>query len=187
MASKKLNIGVHIGCLYSDIYYWTHVDIKLSDRDLHSSSQMGESKNFCAKDLTKCLSIWMEFCKLLRLAGLMIFMLIFFCLMNVKARESYLHDFVNNNKKEKEKTFTLACVKPFTDQVVSEFIMIMIIDRYILKLVWMTLTFIQGHSYKRSYKLPYLFSHKDLNQFGWNVVSFHVLFVEVHAKFIVHN
>ena len=44
----------------------------------------------------------MEFCKLLRLAGLMIFMLIFFCLMNVKARESYLHDFVNNNNNKKQ-------------------------------------------------------------------------------------
>ena len=70
-------------------------------------------------------------------------------------------------------------------------VMIEITKLYIFILVWMTLTFIQGHSYIRNQKLWCPFSHKFKYIFVWNSVCFHNLlvcwFVEAHTKFVLHK
>ena len=53
--------------------------------------------------------------------------------------------------------------------------------------VWMTLTFIQGHSHTRKQQLPNSFSCKFLSRFGWNLTCCHNLLVETHAEFVLHN
>ena len=58
---------------------------------------------------------------------------------------------------------------------------------YILIFVWMTLTFIQGHSYMRNKKFCVHF----LGNFGVNLdeiqyVATTCWFVETHVKFILH-
>ena len=47
---------------------------------------------------------------------------------------------------------------------------------YILILVWMTLTFILEHNYKRNHICLHSFSCKFLNEFGWNLVCSHNLY-----------
>ena len=83
---------------------------------------------------------------LLRFVGVM--KLILLCPFSIQGRETYLGDVVE------KKTTTLACIHSFEDQFLSNFgIMIKTTNLYILISVWMTLTFIYGHSCMRNQKL----------------------------------
>ena len=80
-----------------------------------------------------------------------------------------------------KKLLTLTCIQTFTDQFLSfSFKLVMMIEAtklYILKSVWMTLTFIQGHSCMKNQKLWCPYSRRFMYQFGLNSVCRHNLLV----------
>ena len=72
----------------------------------------------------------------------------------------------------------LVCIWIFAHQFLSDMVWwYRQLKLYILIPVWMTWTFIQGHSCLRNQKLLYPFSHIFLHWFGWNSVCCYNLMV----------
>ena len=85
--------------------------------------------------------IWMEFCILLRLVRMMNFLLILSQPFSFQGREPYLHDFI------KKEPLTFGWYLDVYWLISLKLgMMIEITTLYILRSVWMTLTFSEGHS-----------------------------------------
>ena len=146
-------------------------------------TEMWQSKNWC--HLSQSLSwIWMEFDVLLRLIGLMNFILIlphqisiqrktpnsliWFCpLLPSKYSHTLTHRTEENNLYVGLHSDVYRLIS-FKCGVIAN-----TSKQYCLIWVWMTLTFIQSHICMRKQKLLHSFSLQTCDQFGWNLVCYH--------------
>ena len=164
-ASKYLNRVRHLDVYkssmvqnwFDDRYYWSlHSDTSLTDLD--SRSQECEKAKTSAPIISQSFQIiWMKFGLLLRFVHLMNFMLTLFWPFSIQWRVPSLCDFVF------KKHFKIGLYSDIYIPISFKLgMMIRISKLYILVSVWMSLTFIQGHSCMRNQKLVCPFSQKLL-------------------------
>ena len=120
----------------------------------------------------------MEFGIMLRLVGVMNLILIRSGPFSIQRREPYLSDFI------KKTTFSIDL---YSDIYRLISLIVETTKLYISVSVWMTLTFIQGHSCMRNEKLWHPFSSKFIDLDEIQCVGTTCWFVEAHAKFILHK
>ena len=121
-----------------------------------------------------------EFGILLRLVDVMNHILILYRPFTFQKREPYFYDFIKKvNVGLYSDNYRSICFKLC--------VMIEITKLSIFISVWMTLTFIQCHTYIRNQKLWCPFSHKSINLDEIQYVATTCWFVEAHAKFILHK
>ena len=163
---------------YDKRYYWIlHFDISLTDLDSRSK----ESKKAKAAPVISqtIQSNWMEFGILLRCVRVINLMLILSHSFNTQGKEPYLCDFF------KENVNLGLCSDIYRPIFFKLGTIIETTKFYILISVWMTLTFIQGHSCMRNQKLLCPFSWKHCRWFGLDsVFATNCWFVKAHAKFV---
>ena len=151
-ASKNLNIDLH-----------SEVDMQTDTIGLYILTLVGvqESKHFCCSNLIKFQLILVEFAILLRLVGVMNLILILSHPFSIQGREPNSCDFI-----EKRKKINVFLYSDIYGSVSFRLgLMIKITKLYILISVWMTLTFIQGHSCMNNQKILCPFSQKLGSQF----------------------
>ena len=158
LAFKRLWINL-ILTLYDDRYYCIlHFDTSLIDLSLDSRSQECEKAKTCAPIISQSFqSTWMEFSLLLRLVGVMNLILVFSWPFNKGENPTYMILFVWGFF-----MFLSLDIDLYSDiyRLVS-FKLSMTIETtqlYIFISVWMTFTFIQGHSCMRNQNFCGIFS-----------------------------
>ena len=158
---------------HDDRYYCAlYFDTRLIDLDLDSMSQECEKAKTSAPIILQSFQlIWMEIGTLLRIVGMMNLIIILFHPLSNQGREPNFCDFVSKN-------FNVGFYSDISRPISFRFgMMIERTKLYIMVSLWMTLTFIQGHSCIRNKKFGCPFSHQFGYQFGLNSACCHNLLV----------